>query len=56
MKILVTKNTVCGGERVKSGSVIDASDAEARFLMAIGKAKKAPVARKAKAKSSDGVQ
>lgn len=41
MKILVIKNTVAGGRPVEVGDVIDVSDHDARFLIAIGKAVKA---------------
>lgn len=40
-QIKITCDTVCGGERVKAGEIIDASDADARFLKAAGKAEDA---------------
>lgn len=38
MKIKVLKDTVAGGQAVKAGQVVDASDADARYLLAVGKA------------------
>lgn len=38
MKIKVLKSTVVGGQAVKAGQVVDASDADARYLLAVHKA------------------
>lgn len=58
MKIKILRGTKCGGKPVEVGAEVDASNQEARFLMAIGKAeavadkpvKKAP-AKKAATKA-----
>lgn len=42
MKTLeILKDTVCGGNHVKKGAVVDASPADAHYLVATGKAVKA---------------
>ncbi len=38
MKIQILKDTVVGGQSVKAGSVVDASEADARYLLAVKKA------------------
>ena len=38
MYIKITVNTVCDGQAVDAGAVVDASDKEARTLMGMGKA------------------
>ncbi len=38
MKIRILRDTVAGGQAVKAGDVIEASDADARYLLAVGKA------------------
>lgn len=38
MKIQILRDTVAGGQAVKVGDVIEASDADARYLLAVGKA------------------
>lgn len=40
-RIEITRATVCGGVTVSAGDVIDASDRDADFLVAIGKARHA---------------
>ena len=40
-QIEITRATVCGGVAVSVGDVIDASDRDADFLVAIGKARHA---------------
>jgi len=39
MKIEITKSTVCSGQKVSIGQVVDASEKDARLLISIGKAK-----------------
>ena len=41
-RILITADTVCGGIAAPAFSVVDASDNDARVLVAIGKAQLAP--------------
>lgn len=38
MKIKITRNTVAGGQPVNEGQVVDVSEADARTLIAMGKA------------------
>lgn len=38
MKIRILRNTVVGGEAVKAGTVVEASEADARYLLAANKA------------------
>ena len=38
MKIQILKNTVAGGLAVRAGQMVEASDADARYLLATGKA------------------
>jgi len=39
--IRITRQTVCGRRTVRPGDLVDASDADARYLIAIGKAQPA---------------
>lgn len=39
-KIRILQDTVCGGERVRKGRTINATDSEARLLIAYGKAER----------------
>lgn len=41
MKILILKNTICGGTAVEVGDIVEASSADARLLIAMHKAVKA---------------
>lgn len=45
MRILITRPTVCGGVFVDQGSVVDASDSDARVLIGLDKAVPAPSER-----------
>ena len=38
MKIRILRGTVAGGQAVEAGQVVEASDADARYLLAAGKA------------------
>lgn len=38
MKIQILRNTVAGGLAVRAGQMVEASDADARYLLATGKA------------------
>lgn len=38
MKIKITRSTVVGGKPAPADAVVDASDRDARFLIAVGKA------------------
>lgn len=38
MKIRILRNTVAGGTSVKAGDVVEASEADARYLVAVQKA------------------
>ena len=38
MKIRILRDTVVGGEAVKAGTVVKASEADARYLLAVKKA------------------
>ena len=38
MKIIITQPTVCGGNHVSIGDVVDASESDARLLIRVGKA------------------
>jgi hypothetical protein len=49
MKIKILRNTVCGGSVVLAGTVVDASEADAKTLIGMGKAE----AVKAKAETAD---
>ena len=42
MKIEIKRSTICGGMAVSAGDIVDASDFDARSLIAIGKAIPAP--------------
>ena len=42
MKILILRDTVCGGVPVTAGSVVDASGKDARILITMRKATPAP--------------
>lgn len=42
MRIQILRDTVVGGQAVKAGSVVEASEADARYLLAVKKAE--PVA------------
>lgn len=42
MKILILTNTVCGGVAVDAGQVVDASEKDARTLLAMRRAVPAP--------------
>lgn len=48
MKIQIIRNTVCGGEAVSVGDVVNASDSDARILINSGKAVKCEEKSKAK--------
>jgi hypothetical protein len=41
MKIRILRNTVAGGESVKAGDVVEASEADIRYLVAVKKAERA---------------
>jgi len=51
MKIKILKQTVCNGEVVKVGDVVEANDRDARFLINIGKAEESE-GKKSKGKKS----
>ena len=50
--VKILRRTVCGGEAVKPGDIVEASPADARFLVAIGKAEYSKPKPKRKAKSA----
>ena len=41
MRIKILSGTIVGGKRVEAGKTVDASNADAYYLMAIGKAEEA---------------
>lgn len=53
MKIRIRRDTVCGGERVKTGDVVDASSSDARYLIVRGKAEEYKMAKKPRASKKD---
>jgi hypothetical protein len=42
MKIRILRDTVAGGQSVKAGDVVEASEADIRYLVAVKKAELAP--------------
>lgn len=44
MRILILRNTICGGQPVFEGQVVDADEEDARLLIQMKKAKIAPSA------------
>lgn len=48
MRVLILRNTVCGGVAVDAGSIVEASEQDALILMRMGKAVAAPTLPKVK--------